>query len=294
MKTSLKIIPAASVLLISFVILMTACKKNSSPSTVSGNSDGAASNLSVNGATSDNALDDAFSIAVQTGNDKGLVNLMQQKNSGQSTLGFGISGAFYCANVSVSGSSFPITVTVDFGSGCVSADSVNRSGSITYVFSGKLSNPGTTISATFNNYVVNGYKLGGNYAIKNTTTLSGFSLTTTATSDTVTYPNDTTYYFSGSKTVTLASGSISNLASLVFNITGGYSISDSYGESLTATVTTPLVRKETCKNIVQGVTSFKYSTSSVSLNGNINYGDGTCDNTALITIGSFTKTVTLP
>jgi hypothetical protein len=292
MKTSSKIIAAASVLFISCIILMTACKKDSSSTTpTTANNTAAASNLSANGATSDNAYDDAFNLAVQTGYDKNLDNLMQKRDGG-TTLGYN-----FCATVTASGTSFPVTVTVDFGAGCKSADSITRSGSITYVFSGKLSTPGTTISATFNNYVVNGYGLTGTYAISNTSVSALIpSFTTTVTNGSITYPNDTSYSFSGTKTVVVTSSdnTPSDISSLVFTATGGYSISSSYGESLTATVTTPLERKETCLYVDKGVTSFKYTKGSVSVNGTVDYGDGTCDNSALITIGSFTETVTIP
>src|SRR5271167_2597089 len=144
MKTSLKILKVSAILLISTVTLITACKKDSSSSsTTTTSSNGPAANLSANGATSDNAYDDAFNLAVQTGYDKNLDNLMQKRGGG-TTLGYN-----FCATVTASGTTFPVTVTVDFGAGCKSADSITRSGSITYVFSGKLSTPGTTISATF-------------------------------------------------------------------------------------------------------------------------------------------------
>gem|GEM_PF-203865 len=292
MKTNLRNLRATAIVLISAITLITACKKSSSTSS-STTDNGNAANLSANGATSDNAFDDAFNVAVQAGNDKSLDNLMQMK-SGKATLGFNVTGSYYCAIETVSGSSFPDTLTVDFGTGCVSTDSITRSGSITYIFSGKLSTPGTTISATFNNYVVNGYKLAGKYSIANTSTQAGVSLTTAVTGGNITYPNDTSYSFSGSKTVLWVSGTPANTASLVFNITGGYSVSSSYGESLTANITSPLVRNGTCKNIVQGITSFKYTKGNLNVSGTIDYGNGTCHNTALITIGTFQKTVTLP
>jgi hypothetical protein len=294
MKTSLKKLFSIAIVLISTAMLITACKKDSTSSTPPINNNSAAASFSTNGATADNAFDDAFNIGLTTGNNNGLTSLIEAKGNGAATLGFGLTGSYYCANVTVSGTSFPVTVTVDFGSGCTSADSIMRSGSITYVFSGKLSTAGTTISATFNNYVVNNYKLSGTYSIKNTSTGLALSLTTGVTNGNITYPNDTSYSFSGSKTVAFVSGSPSNVASLVFNVTGGYSISDSYGESLKATVTTPLVREGSCKHIVQGITSFTYTKGSASVNGTLDYGNGACDNLALITIGSFTETVTLP
>ena len=292
---SVKTISATLMLAFSVFLLITACKKNSGTTTSSTASNSSAANMSANGAVSDNAFDDAFGIALQTGNDNGLNSLMQLK-SGKTDLsanGVGLGGPYYCASVSVSGSSFPVTVTVDFGAGCKSADSVTRSGSITYVFSGKLSTPGTVISATFNNYTVNGYKLAGTYSITNTSTTS-ISLTTAVTNGNIVYPNDTSYSFAGSKTVTLASGNIAIPSSLVFNLAGGYGIGSSYGDTLTATVTTPLVHPASCKHVVSGIVGFKYTKGSASLNGTLDYGNGSCDSTALITIGNYTETVILP
>jgi hypothetical protein len=292
MKTNLKNFPAI-LLLASTIMLMISCKKdNNSSSSSSSVSNSAAANMTTNAATADNAYDDAFGVALQTGNDNGLDIMMQR--TGRSTVPVGIAGTYYCANVSVSGTAFPVTVTVDFGTGCKSADSITRSGSITYVFSGRLSTPGTTISATFNNYVVNGHQLNGTYTIANTTTnISSPQLTTTVTNGNIVFPGDTSYSFSGTKTVSIASGSVTNVSSLVFNVTGNYKISSSYGDSLAATITTPLEKKVTCKYIDQGVVSFTYTKNTASVSGTLDYGSGTCDDQALVTIGAFTETITI-
>jgi hypothetical protein len=280
------------------IILPNSCSKSSNSS--SNNSDNQtndnnAANTTAKAAAADYAYDDAFNIAVQTGNNEGLDNLMQGKGKvGSSTLGDNIAGAYYCAMVTVSGSTFPVTVTVDFGSGCKSADSISRSGSITYVFSGHLSVPGTTISASFNNYVVNGYELNGTYSITNSTTnISSPQLTTTLSNGNITFPSDTTYYLNRTKTVAVVSGSISDISSLVFNITGNFSFGSSFGDSLTATITSPLERKETCNWVDSGIVSFTYSKAGVSVSGTLDYGSGTCDNLAEIEIGSFTEEITI-
>ena len=293
---NVKSISATALLALSVCLLITACKKNSSSSSSSTTNNTSAANLSANGAASDNAFDDAFGIALQTGNDKGLNSLMQQKTGKADLSGNGVSlgSPYYCASVSVSGSNFPVTVTVDFGAGCKSADSVTRSGSIIYLFSGKLSTPGTVISATFNNYIVNGYKLAGTYSITNTST-TNLQLSTSIINGNITYPSDTSYSFSGSKTVTLdANSNITVPSSWIFDISGGYGIGSSYGDTLTASVTTPLVHPVSCPHVVSGIVSFTYTKGSSSLKGTLDYGNGNCDSTALITIGNFTKTVVLP
>jgi hypothetical protein len=94
--------------------------------------------------------------------------------------------------------------------------------------------------------------------------------------------------------VAYVSGNFSTPATLVFDITGNYSISDSYGESLSANVTTALERKGSCKYVDKGIVAFKYTKGSTSIDGTLDYGNGTCDNTAIIKIGGFVKTVIIP
>jgi hypothetical protein len=277
------------------ILMMNACKKDSH--TTSGTDNTNASTLSANGATSDNAYDDAFNIALQSGSASNLNNIMLRQGRtttlSNGTTTNGING-YYCATITnISGTSFPVTFTVDFGSGCTSQDNVTRSGSITYTFSGKLSTPGTVISATFNNYVVNGYKLGGTYSITNSSTGLALSLTTAVSDGSIVYPNDSSYTFSGSKTVAFVSGDTSDISTFVFHVTGGYSISNSSGATLAATITTPLIRKLSCPFIVSGITTFAYTSPALSVNGTLNYGTGDCDDNAVVTIGTFTKTIIL-
>lgn len=291
MKMNVKI--SLSILLASAALLLASCKKDSNSPSPSTSNNGVAANMTANAVTADNAYDDAFGVALQTGTDQGLDIMMQRVGKSTSTPQ-GIQGNYYCANVSVSGSTFPVSVTVDFGTGCQSADSITRSGSIVYVFSGRLSTPGTTISATFNNYTVNGYKLNGTYTIGNTTTsINSPQLTTTVTNGNIVFPGDTSYSFSGTKTISIASGNITNLSSLIFNITGNYKIGSSYGDTLTATVTTPLEKKVSCKFIDQGIISFIYTKNTITVNGTLDYGNGTCDNQASVTIGQFTENLTI-
>ena len=85
--------------------------------------------------------------------------------------------------------------------------------------------------------------------------------------------------------LTLASGTIPDISTFVFNVTGGYTISKrSTGSSLAVTVTTALEKKESCKYVDAGVAAFVYTKGSLSVAGTLNYGDGTCDNSAVVTI----------
>lgn len=283
------------------VLLINACKKSSNSSGTPADNNGAAS-LSANGASADNAFDDVLNVSIQTNQDHSLNSYIQQQISkGTTTNGTGTSqplGLYYCATVTVSPAdtvSYPKTIVVDFGAGCTSVDNIMRSGSITYTLSERFRNPGAIISATFNNYKVNGYQLGGTYTLTNNSSLSGVAYTTSVTGGSIIYPNDSSYTFSGTKTVTQTAGIGSTvLSTYVFSVTGNYTIANtSTGASLSAKVTTPLVKQEVCPNIVSGIESFTYKKGSASLSGTFDFGTGTCDNLATVTIGSFTSSVTL-
>ena len=283
-------------------VLLNACKKSSNSSGTPADNSGAAS-LSANGASTDNAFDDVLNVSIQTNQDHSLNNYIQHQ-SGTITNGNGTSqplGNYYCANVTVMPAdtvSYPKTIVVDFGAGCTSLDNITRSGSITYTLSERFRNPGAIISATFSNYKVNGYQLGGTYTLTNNSSLSGIAYTTAVSGGSIFYPDDSSYSFSGTKTVTQTAGiGSTNLSTYVFSITGNYSITNTTtGASLSAKVTTPLVKQESCTNnvkIVSGIESFTYKKGNASLSGTLDFGTGTCDDIATITIGSFTSSVTL-
>jgi hypothetical protein len=189
---------------------------------------------------------------------------------------------------------YPKTVTVDFGAGCKGWYGVTRSGSITYVFSGKYKTPGTTISASFNNYRVNGFKLEGTYSIKNNSSpQNGISFTTSVVNGKLTYPDGTTWYsYSGTRTFTQTAGFGSpNLSDYVFSIAGSHSCAASDGRTLTDSITTPLTKAFSCKYISAGIVGFTYNNL---IKGTFDYGNGNCDSLATITVGTLSRVVSLP
>ena len=85
---------------------------------------------------------------------------------------------------------YPKTLTLDFGTGCTSADGIMRKGKLIYLFSGPLLLPGATASVSFNQYIVNGYGILGTYTITNNSSESlGISFTTQVTNGIITYPD---------------------------------------------------------------------------------------------------------
>ena len=279
-------------------INLESCKK-SDVTNVTASNDSKAATLSDSSTIAENAYDDVLNNAfVGYSDNVSSMGVSAQKGK-TTTLFTGTEGTgtghLSCANYTITDSTpghYPKTLTLDFGTGCKSVDGVLRTGKVIYLFSGPLFTPGTTVTVSFNQYTVNGYGVQGTYAITNNSTQSGIIFTTLVTNGILTCPDATNFHYSHNKTFTQTAGSSTpfNISDDVYAITGNSAFSSSDGSSLVLNVTTPLVRNFTCMNITQGVVGFVYDQS---VSGTIDFGDGTCDNTATLKVGSITKTITL-
>ncbi len=288
---------SGKILAFSALLFTTACKKDiTKPS-----QDAAAASLSDSATVADNAYNDVlvnaffgYTDEMVTGESGKLHNGGAAINSSNqvNTASF-LSCATYTL-VTASGGGFPKTLTLDFGvDGCSgSVDGVMRKGKIIYIFTGSLLIPGTTVSATFDHYYVNGYGLQGSCSITNNSTLNGWNFSTQVNNGIFTFPDLTNFHYSGNKTVQMTAGSATPLNFLddVYSITGNSHFSASDGTSLVSTVSTPLVKAFTCKYVSSGVISFDYNQA---LKGTIDFGDGTCDQAATLVVGNITRQITL-
>jgi hypothetical protein len=273
------------------------CKK-SDVSSLTASNDSKAATLSDSSTVAENVYYDALNNAFVGYSDN--VSSMGVSQTGRTTIlstgteGTG-TGHLSCATYSLSNSvpgQYPKTLTLDFGTGCSSVDGVTRTGQLIYNFSGPLFTPGTTVSVTFNQYTVNGYGVQGTYTITNNSTASGISFTTLVTNGILTCPDATNFHYSHNKTFTQTAGASTpfDISDDVYSITGNSAFSSSDGSSLVLNVTTPLIRNFTCLNITQGVVAFVYNQS---VSGTIDFGNGTCDDTATLNVGSISRTIIL-
>ena len=277
-------------------LVLASCKK-SDVSNVTASDDSKAATLSDSSTVAENVYYDVLSNAFVGYSDN--VSSMGVSQSGKTTIlstgTNGGSGHLSCATYTISDSvhgHYPKTLTLDFGTGCTSIDGILRTGKVIYTFSGPLFTPGTTVSVSFNQYTVKGYGIQGTYAITNNSTQNGISFTTLVTNGILTYPDATNYHYSHNKTYTQTAGASTpfDMSDDVYAISGNSAFSSSDGSSLVLNVTTPLVRNFTCLNITQGVVSFVYNQD---ISGTIDFGDGTCDNSATLKVGNITRTITL-
>jgi len=257
------------------------CKKESRNS-----DDDTTANLSSSATSSGDVYDDTYDVTMQYGEDNGL--------SGGRVATDDNARADACATVTISPAdtvNYPKTMTIDFGSGCTSSTGVTRKGKLVVTLTGKIRKSGSVLTVNFDNYYVNGYKVEGVFSITNNSTPNGLVFTTQTTNGKVTFPSGAWFSHSGTKTFTQTAGyGTPAFADDSYAITGSFSNANSEGKSVSGTITTALVKTFACKNIVSGVIQFTYN----GIKGTLDFGSGTCDNAAVITVGTRTYPVTLP
>jgi hypothetical protein len=246
--------------------------------------------LSAADVTAESMYDDAYNEVMTANEENGLMN---RENTGSNNTVSGRPNG--CATVEVSPADpavFPKTVTLDYGSsGCSGTSGITRKGKIIYTVSDKFRNAGSVISVTFESYSVNGYTIAGTYSITNNGGGNGLNISTQVNGGKITYPDGKYYNYSGAKTLVQAAGiATPAVTDDEFTITGNNTLSSSDGNAVTATIKTALLKKNSCPNIVSGTIEIVYN----SIKGLMNYGTGACDNTATITVGNKTETITLP
>lgn len=189
-----------------------------------------------------------------------------------------------------------VTKTINFGTvGCVMPNGNILKGKIIISFT---FNPGATtqtINYVFENFYRNATKFEGTRTFIRTMSVAtvgnpSHPIVTMNMDMTVTFPNNGVVVRSGTRTREIIAGFMTpNLMDNVFKITGNWTTTLPNLSVRINTITTPLIKRNNCPNIVEG-------TMSMVRNGNtatLNYGDGTCDNQAVLTVNGVSTTITL-
>ncbi len=291
MKTNqtLKFICFAVVLL---ALTITSCNKattaNTNTTTTDPNGDESpADNSLVAGVESDvNSMSD------EVGDGNTLTNY---KNSGTEAV-----TAAPCASITIDTVSNPKVLTINFGTvNCLCIDNRYRRGKIIINFTGRYRDAGTVISKKFQNYAIDNNNVTGYIYTTNNGLNTQNQLTFSHTSSlTVIKPNgnyvsrtaNTPYrWINGHTTLTKLDDK--------FAVSGTASGTRSAGSNTsyyTQQITSDLIRdlsSPICrKHFTQGVLNV---TPNGLLTRVIDYGNGTCDNQATVTVGNVTYTITL-
>jgi hypothetical protein len=244
--------------------------------------------LSTNQAVSDNLTQDDNDVLDEVAANNDL--------SGTATMGPIITGNILgsCATITITGSFPAKNIKIDFGTGCTGAYGVVRSGIINIVLTDSLRKTGSTATITYNNYFVNGFKKEGTIIWTNTTVAgSGTpSWRRQVQNGKITAPGGSFWLHTADINISQTAGANTpnNLTDDIFSIAGTRSITNPAGKSRTSTTLTALQKKASCGNIDKGTLQVQ-GTNHVAV---IDFGNGTCDNLATISIdGRTPRTILL-
>ncbi|MBI1344310.1 MAG: hypothetical protein GC171_15405 [Terrimonas sp.] len=244
--------------------------------------------LSEDQAAGESLADDANVLFFEVAANAGLM-------TGRTAQNYETTNSLSCATVTITPqNTFPKTIVIDFGSGCTSMDGIARSGKINISLSDSVHHPGAVAIMSFDNYFVEDYKVEGTITWTNTSSPNGISWTRTIADGKITAPGGNYYWLhTGSKTVQQTAGANTPLNFLddVYSITGDHTVTNPAGKSRTATITEVLEKKLICHNVSKG----KIKIQGPNHFAILDYGDGTCDRVATISIdGNTPRTILLP
>lgn len=301
MKTTKTTLAIAAIALSMAVAAVSCRKKETTPTPIDGDVNSASDN-SMAERTSDD-VNNMIGIAVD---DSGVAYYRYQSET-EALLG--------CGTIARDTANKKVTITFN-GSAC--QDGHTRSGSVTFDYlagypAKYYRNPGFKCTVTSSNYVVDGNAVSVNKTVTNTTSPTFNPATTnmtwTITSNISIVKSNGTISWNATKYKTLLNTSDPNVyqgqaTPIIWNkakvgITGNATGTTASGESFTANVTSQLVRDFTCSPdaahprhhpFIQGKFEFTPGTKYIRY---FDYGSGTCDNTATVTINGNIYTITL-
>ncbi len=209
-----------------------------------------------------------------------------------------------CATVTIDPAGrgvFPKTITIDFGdTNCIGDDGVSRRGKIITTITDYYRNAGSVRTTTLNNFFVNDYKVEGTRTVTNqgrneanhlyyTIEVSDASVTSPE-GDAITWQsNRTREWVEGEETTVLTDG-LNGILDDVYSITGHSSGVNRFGKSYSVTITKALRVEADCFWISEGTIEIAPEDKKIRT---LDYGDGTCDYNATVTIDGKTYNIIL-
>jgi hypothetical protein len=234
--------------------------------------------LAANEGIGENLNQDAQEVLNEAALEKGI--------AGSSIVGGtdGTNGNLSCATVTVTPiQGFPKNIVIDFGAGCTSANGVFRKGKILVTLTDSLRRPGSVATMNFENYIIGGYKKEGTITWTNTSTTGTKSWRRICANGRITNVTNSNFWLhSGIQNVvqTFGVNTPTVLLDDVFSVTGSSTVTTVNGVERVCTVVNALQKKTVCDNIDKGT----FRVEGPNHFAIIDFGDGTCDNQATISI----------
>ncbi len=189
-------------------------------------------------------------------------------------------------------------LVLDFGDGCTGVDGKERSGTVTVAYN--PNNPFGDKSLTFNDFEVDGNRLNGTVRDYDVTIEFGnqegtFAFSREYQGVVLELDDDTSFELNADRTFTATfEGQSLEDFNFTFKVEGSSTGVNREGVSFSSEITSPITIDFAC--IAEGN---EYPSSGViAITGNkgtfnVDFGDGTCDNTATASVGDFTTEINL-
>lgn len=195
-----------------------------------------------------------------------------------------------CATVTRDTTTTPRTITIDYGTvNCLCADGRMRRGVVVISYTGQRRTAGSSYSVAFANYFVNNQavtgSISGAFSLNNGNPL----LTRSSNLLLVSATNDSVQRTTNRSIEMIVGYSTPARTDDVFLISGSSSTTRN-GFTFSQTINTPLRKEVSCNWLVSGNMTMTRGTNSRT----IDFGNGSCDDQATVTMNGRTRTITLP
>jgi len=283
--TSINRIIIAAFMFLGVAFLFSCQKETSSKNSTTAISETDAANYSDESAQADGSFDDVEDVttsAADAENTASIGRMDREYHPDFSELRQAI-GA--CATITVypNDTTYPKTITIDFGDSCVGLDGKLRSGKIIITLTGPLRKPGSVVTTTLEDFYINHIHLEGTKTITNLSENGVTKFSVEVAGGKVTFPGGRGYTYESSKLKEQIAGMDTKLCrDDVFQITGWATVVFNNGTVIKFEVVDPLIKKVSCPWRSDG-------TLKISINDRVlklDYGfpnNGDCDNKALLT-----------
>jgi len=243
---------------------------------------------SQDNAIAEMAFNDAFKVTEDAMKENGL------EKSGASLSSIYNNCATVTLNPPVGDTTFPKTLTIDFGStNCTDAYGVARRGKVIATTTGYYRDAGTVVTITTQDYYVNDYKVEGVKTVTNNGLNSNGQtyFTIDISNATITFPDGDIVTYESNRVRTWVVGESTNFLNNGLNgmlddeydITGTASGINREGRAYTMTITSPLRAAILCRWIKQGTVEIQPEDLHLRT---VDFGSGDCDREATVTINN--------
>jgi len=196
-----------------------------------------------------------------------------------------------CATITQSGTTFPKTITIDYGTGCSGKGDREMKGKVIIEMTDTIINEGAISTITFQDVYIGGNKLENSIITVNQgQNDAGHWVIATDSKQTITKEDGTVVIRNFNEIQEWVSGfDTADKSDDVFYRSGSGSVSESDGTTYSRSITQPLLIDNSCHYIKSGIIELNNAGSMTY----IDFGSGECDNIAKVTNDSLSENINL-